>query len=245
MEFQGARSRVSTGIHFELGAYAQSSDDTCTVFDNVKIENVLPCVDTSADNVTNLADRSQSFDVFVQLLNADQDVQVTITKVADAAIPAGASGSLVLNFPAGLQHPKRIHLTRGYRLDSVSLSNNAGACDESGVSVTAVPDTLLSDDFSADGLSGWTQDDIALDRTGLATEGVRVENGQVVIDVTVETPLWPGFALFTSETFSASAGEPLAFEWIMDLDFVLTTGTGSEQRTGVYVRDGSGNHFLQ
>ena len=246
---------VSTGIHFELGAYAQSSDDDATgVFDNVTIENVLPCVDTSMDNVTlTLADRSQSFEVFVpQLLNADQDVQVTITSSnPDAAIPAGASGgSLVLNFPAGSASTQSVSIIPvGIGSTQFSLSNNAGACDESGVkvSVTAVPDTLLSDDFSADGLSGWTQDDIALDGTGLATEGsgVRVENGQVVIDVTVETPLWPGFALFTSETFSASAGEPLAFELDRtDLDFVLTTGTGSEQRTGVYVRDGSGNFIF-
>ena len=37
----------------------------------------------------------------------------------------------------------------------------------------------------------------------------------------------------------------LAFELDrIDLDFVLTTGTGSEQRTGVYVRDGSGNFIF-
>ncbi len=246
---------VTTGIHFELGAYAQTTDDDAEgKFDNVKIENVLPCVETSADNITlTLADRSQSFEVFVpQLLNADQDVQVTITSSnPGAAIPAGATGgSLVLNFPAGSASTQSVNvLPVGLGTTQFSLSNNAGACDEAGVkvSVTAVPDTLFSDDFSSGTLSGWNEESEALDGTGLPTEtsGIRMENGQVMIDVTVEVALWPGFALFTSDTFAASATEPLSFELDRtDLDFVLTTGAGSEQRTGVYIRDSSGNFIF-
>src|SRR5262249_651007 len=72
--------------------------------------------------------------------------------------------------------------------------------------------------------------------------GITVANGQVKIDVTAESPLWPGFALFTAQSHAASQTTPLTFE--IDrakLEFVLTTGTGSEQRTGIWVKNGAGN----
>ena len=74
---------------------------------------------------------------------------------------------------------------------------------------------------------------------------IEVMDGQVLIHVEVETPAWPGLGLFTTDTFTASAAEPLTFEIDRaDVDFVLAAGVSSESRTGMWVRSGDNYVFF-
>jgi hypothetical protein len=116
------------------------------------------------------------------------------------------------------------------------------------VEVVACPRTLLTDDFSGTAVdtAKWTLDPTSLE-AGVATpeSAVTLANGQVKMDVTAESPLWAGFALNTAQSFSASVTKPVTFE--IDrakLEFVLTTGTGAEQRTGIWVKDATGNSLF-
>jgi len=74
---------------------------------------------------------------------------------------------------------------------------------------------------------------------------VTVVDGEVVIHVEVEQPAWPGLGLFTTDTFSASAAEPLTFEIDRtSVDFVLAAGVSSESRTGIWARSGDDYVFF-
>jgi hypothetical protein len=249
---------VSAGIHVELGAYAQNADDDVIgLFDNVKIENVIPCIDLSPSNVLlTLAERGEITVTVPRLLNDSADVSVTLTSNNPAvAVPAGASnGSLTLTFPAGSSNKQTVGVSAvGLGSASFTATNDAGACVDGSVSVeiVSVPETFLTDDFSGSSLDGskWTVDETPFDPSGIlkpAPESeIRFENGEVVIHVEVEQALWPGIAIFTVDSYSASSAEPLTFEIDRsNVDFVLEEGTGSESRTGLWVRDGNGNFIL-
>src|SRR5262245_44952786 len=87
----------------------------------------------------------------------------------------------------------------------------------------------------------------SLTGSGVATAGsaLTVTNGQVKIDVTAEVGPWPGFALFTTSNYAASATAPVTFE--IDrvlLDFVLVTGTSARERAGIWIKDTAGNFIF-
>lgn len=241
---------VSTGIHFELGAYAQDTDNGVTSwFDNVKIENALPCIQSDDSNVLLTLAQTREMTVTVpRLANDSEDVSVTITSSdADVAVPVGSTdGALTLDFAAGASNSQivRIHPT-GLGAASLTLSSDAGICvgDPIRVEVVSVPETLLSDDFSGTSFDSakWREDSFSFNDSGVAKPApdsmISIKDGQLLIHVEVETPAWPGLALFTKQTFSASAAEPLTFEIDRKMvDFVLAAGVSSESRTGIWAR---------
>lgn len=243
---------AQAGIHFEIGAYAELAeafDEVTAVFDNVTIENTLPCISLQPEgSFLTIADRQTITVGIPQLLNAS-DVSVTVTSSdPSVAVPAGGSnGALTLNFPAG--GPVEATFTVvpvGLGAATFNLSTDADVCVRSlPVEVVAFPEVLLTDDFSGNAFDStkWRLDETPFDNgTATPDSSVTLQEGQVVVDVTVATDLFPGLALFTQDTFSPSATEPLTFEISRKkLEFVLTTGTGSEQRTGIWVRDPNGN----
>jgi len=67
----------------------------------------------------------------------------------------------------------------------------------------------------------------------------------VVIHVEAETAAWPGMALLTVDTYSASLTEPLTFELDRKMvDFVLAAGVSSESRTGMWAMNANGDHVF-
>jgi hypothetical protein len=184
------------------------------------------------------------------LLHDASPLAVTVTSQNPAvAVPTGAvAGSLLLNFAAGSADSQTFTVTpvgkgtTSFTVTSVPANCAVGAVT---VEVVAVPQVLLSDDFAAAQVdpTKWTIDTLPFD-TGTATaeSGVTITNGQVKIDVTAETSLWPGFALYTVTNFDATQTAPVTFELDRTLlEFVLVTGTGAEERSGMYVKDPSGN----
>jgi hypothetical protein len=246
---------VTSGIFFEVGTYARSGTDGDTakgVFDNVKIEHVLPCISVSPQSVSiTVADTGNQVTLTVpQLLNDAAPVAVTITSQnPGVAIPAGAvNGVLALNFAVGAPNTQTFTISPvGKGSTTFAITSNPQACVAGAltVDVVAAPLVLLSDDFSGTAVDStkWKLDSTPFD-SGTATvdSAITLTNGQAKIVVTTDTPLWPGLALFTTNTFTAGATTPATFE--IDralLEFVLTTGTGAEERTGIWIKDANGN----
>ncbi len=247
---------VSSGIFFELGAYARATGDTVTgLFDNVRIENALPCVSVLPSGVSaTLVDDGRKVTVTIpQLLNDASPVDVTIKSRNPAvAVPSGATGgTLTLNFAAGAANTQTFTVSPvALGSTTFDITSNPNSCVTGALSVeiVAVPQVLLADDFTAAAIDTkkWKEDNAAFE-TGTATpdSAVAVVGGQAKFTVTVESSLWPGLALLTTQTYSASATTPVTFEIDRSLlDFDLVTGTGSEQRSGVWVKDAVANFVL-
>ena len=231
---------VSSGIHFEVGAYSRDVGDYVGgVFDNVKIENTLPCINVAPTDISTLqGDTSNLLKLTIpKLLNA-ANTTVTITSSAPGvAIPEGAvNGSLNVVFPPGSTNVKSVKVVAvGVGTAQFTLTDDQGACIANGVNVTVTPPpvTLLSDDFSGSVVdtSKWQLDQTPLVDGGAATpdSAVTLVNGQAVMSVTAEVASWPGLALDTVKTFTAGPTAPAIFE--IDrakLGFVLVTGTGAK-----------------
>ena len=247
---------ASSGLFVELGGYARAAGDTVkAVFDNVRIENALPCLGATPSTVAiTQADASQKVALTIpQLLNDAAAVTVTVTSRNPAvAVPAGAAnGVLTLTFAAGAANTQTFAvLPTGLGSTTFEIVSTPAVCTTGSVAVevVSVPQVLLTDQFTGTSVStgNWKEDATPFE-TGTATpeSGIKIENGQVKFTVTVESAPWPGLALLTAKTYSAKASEPITFE--VDrvlLDFDLVTGTGAEQRTGIWVKDASGNFVL-
>ncbi|MCC7376010.1 MAG: hypothetical protein IT581_15235 [Verrucomicrobiales bacterium] len=245
---------VSSGIHVEIGAYARAAGDIVEGrFDNLKVENTLPCSTFSEANVSmTVADSSKSVSVTIPaLLHDAAAATVTVTSRNPAvAVPAGAvNGVLTLTYAAGASDSQTIQVSPvGLGSTTFEIATTPASCVTRAlnVEVVAVPEVLLTDDFSGASIdtAKWTQDSTPFDPSGTATaeSGISLDAGRVKIDVTAETSLWPGFALFTAKTYTAGATTPVTFEVDRTLlQFVLTTGTGAEQRTGAWIREPGGN----
>ena len=246
---------VSSGIFVELGGFARGIFDSArAVFDDVQVDYLLPCVELSDSIVAmTIAEAPRPITVTIpKLLNDIAPATVTITSQnPGVAVPSGgANGALTLNFPAGAPNTLTFDV-RSVGLGSATFNVTAGgnACVSSGlkVDVVAVPMELFSDTFDTSiNMAEWVVDMNSFDLLagGIATfeSGITVQNGQARINVIAETGGWPGLALFTTDTYSPTATEPVTFEVDRTkLEFVLVTGTGAYQRSGVWVRDRSGN----
>jgi hypothetical protein len=244
---------VTSGIFFEVGAYARATGDTIIgVFDNVRIDNTLPCVSADASTVVlTQADAPKTVNITIpQLLNDTAPVTVTVTSSNPAAATAtgAVNGVLKLDFAAGAANSQSITIVpAGLGAATFSITTDPPVCvtDSIKVEVVAVPQVQLADDFTAGSVNAtnWREDTTPFD-TGTATadSAITIANGQVKFSVTAETASWPGLALYTVKTFTASATAPTTFE--IDrvlLDFDLVTGTGARQRAGVWVREPNGN----
>jgi len=247
---------TTSGIFFELAAFARAAGDTVRgVFDNLKIENVLPCVTASQQSVSmTAADSGKQVTVTVpQLLNDAAPVSVTVTsRDPKVAAPSGAvNGVLTLNFAAGAGNSQTFTITPvGLGSTTFELASNPPNCASAPlkVEIVAVPQVLLSDEFAgaAFDTAKWKLDSTPFqDGAATAESALTLANGQVKIDVTAETASWPGFALFTANTYTAGPTTPVTFE--IDrvlLDFVLVTGTGARQRAGIWIKDAAGNSLF-
>ncbi|MDA1278004.1 MAG: hypothetical protein O2960_28750, partial [Verrucomicrobia bacterium] len=247
---------VNSGIHFEIGTYARALDDFAKgMFDNVRIENIVPCVSVAPSTVSmTIADSGRQFEVTVPaLLHDAAAAKVTITSSnPNIAIPMGAvNGVLTLTFDAGAPNTQTVNVTSvGLGTTTFMIASEPQSCVSGAVKVEVVafPEVFLTDDFpgATYDSSKWVLNSDPFDSgTATAESALTLENGQVKIDITAETANWAGAALFTSKSYSASATEPLTFEVDRSLlGFVLVTGTGAEQRAGVWVKDGSGNFIF-
>ena len=249
---------VSAGIFFEIGSYAQFQDeDVSGSFDNVKIENVLPCIKPDVSGVLLTLAETQEVTVTVPSLVSDAaDVAVTVTSSnPNVSIPAGAvDGVLTLNFPAGGATSQTFLVAPvGLGNAQFEIATSADACIEGSVSVDiiSVPEEFVSDSFAGDGFDSaiWETDSFSFDASGVAKpepdSSVSTVDGQLVIHVEVEQPAWPGLGLFSVDSYSATADEPLTFEIDRSsVDFVLAAGVSSESRTGIWVRSGDNYVFF-
>jgi len=244
---------VASGVFVEFGAYARATGDTVLgKFDNVKIQYVLPCSSFSEQSVSmTQSDAGKQVAVTIpQLVNDAAAATVTITSRNPAvAVPAGAvNGVLNLNFAAGAPNAQNITVTPvGLGSTTFEIASTPANCVAGSLSVevVATPQVLLTDEFSGNAFdpAKWVLDSTAFD-TGTATpeSALTVANGQVKIDVTVESAAWPGFALFTANKYTAAATAPVTFEIDRTLlDFVLVTGTGARQRAGIWIKEPAGN----
>ncbi len=248
---------VSTGILVELGAYGRASGDTAFgQFDNVKVENVIPCTTVSPAGISmTVADSGRSLTVTVPALLHDvSPASVTITSAKPAvAIPAGAvNGVLTLTFPAGGPNSQTVSVVPvGLGSTAFTIASAPQNCvaGQVSVEVVSVPVEFLADTFPGSTVdeSKWRRDETPFGTGTFLAEGstIAVENGVAKINVTADSADWPGLALFTVPTYSATATEPTTFE--IDrvlLDFVLVTGTGANQRTGIWVREPAGAYVF-
>lgn len=247
---------VSSGIHFEVGAYARDvSDYVGGVFDNVKIENVLPCISVSPSDISTVqGDASNLLTITIpKLLNA-VNTTVTITSSAPGvAIPQGAvNGKLDVVFPPGSASVKTVPVvTTGTGTAQFTFSNDQGVCLDATVNLTVTPPpvVLSSDDFTAGNLDTgkWTLDPTPLVDGGTATaeSAVAVADGMVAMTIASSSTNWPGFTVWTKQTFDASADSPVQFEIDrVKMDIVLGGGTDSKDRTGIWVKDAAGHYVF-
>ena len=244
---------VSSGIHFGMGAYGRNVDDEVVArFDNASVAYALPCIriDPPASSLT--LGGTAALSVSVPRLLSDRDVTVTVTTSdPSVAVPAGASGdSLTLDFPA--ESPRTLTVViqpRSTGTVTISLASDQGdeVClsEPAALRVHPQPEVFLSDDFGGTGLNEdlWQIESTSFNDTGRAKDApdssVSIVDGRLRIHVEVETPFWPGLAVFTRDSFAASDTEPLTFAVDRSMvDFVLAEGTGSESRTGIWARKG-------
>ena len=244
----------SAFIKFELGAYARTPDDAVKgLFDNVKIENVFPCITVSPTDFSTIqGDAGSSVTVTIpRLLSVSGDVRVTVTsRNPSVAEPEGAvNGSLTLTFATGRTNAQSFKvIAKAAGTTVFDLTNDKGACVAGGVSITVTPPpvTLVSDDFSASTIdtAKWNVDATPLVEGGTATadSAVSITNGTAKIDVTCESANWPGFTLWTTKSFTAGAASPVVFEIDRTaMEYVLVGGTSAKQRTGVWIKDATTN----
>lgn len=244
---------ATTGLHVELGAYGRAAGDVVTGrFDNLRLENVLPC-STIAPQALIMTARdtgNQATVTIPQLLNDAAAVTVTVTSRNPAvAVPAGGNnGVLTLTFAAGAPNSQTFDITpvgKGSAVFEIASTPAACVTGSLAVDVVAAPLEFLADAFPGTAVDDtkWVLDTAPFD-SGLATpeSALSIANGVAQFDVTVESPLWPGLALFSKDSYSAAATTPLTFEIDrVSVGFVLFTGTGAEQRTGIWVKNPDGN----
>lgn len=248
---------ATTGLHVELGGYARATGDAVVAeFDNLKVEYVLPCTTTApAGLIMTLAEFSKQATVTIpQLLNDASAVTVTVTSQnPSVAVPAGSvNGVLTLNFAAGSPNSQAFTIQpigKGSTLFTVATTPASCVTGSLKVDVVAVPLVLVSDEFGGAAIDAtkWVLDETSLEGGQLVqdTSSVKIEGGQARFAVTAESSLWPGLALLSAKTYKAALTVPTTFEIDrVKVDFDLVTGTGAEQRTGVWVKNASGNFLL-
>jgi hypothetical protein len=246
----------SAFIYFELGAYARAFYDAVSgQFDNVKIENVLPCVKVDPADVS----AEQGFNGSIvkvtipRLLNA-VTTRVTITSQNPAvAVPEGAvNGALTLTYVPGSTNLQTFRVTTvGVGTTTFDVTNDQGACIGNGVNITVTPPpvTLLSENFASGPIDPvkWRTDTTPLVPQGVATveSGVSIVNEALTIAVTGEVDGWPGFALMTVTNYTPEATRPVTFEIDRTkLNYTLVTGTSAKQRTGLWITDSTRSNYI-
>ena len=247
---------VSSGIYVELGAYSRALSDAIDgKFAHVKVENTLPCVTvTPAIFSTTAGDASGTVSVTIpRLLNGGAPATVTVTSSQPTvAIPLGAvNGILTLNFPIGATNVQTFKVQAlAVGTAAFTLTASQGDCVANGVDVTitAAQVTLFSDAFNSGIIdtNAWVLDFMPLvDGVASVDSSITVSNQAAYVSVTASQANWPGLGLATTRTFSAGASSPLTFEIDrVKLGYVLVTGTGAKQRSGIWVTDSIRSNYV-
>jgi hypothetical protein len=250
---------ASSGIFVELGAYARAVDDyVAGSFDNVRIENTLPCITGSPADVSLIVGQPGGLAQLTipRLLNATRPVSVTLTSrdANVATIGGGTGASRTFTFATGATNLQSFTIDPiGVGTTTIDITTTEGVCIARGipVTVTAQPVTLLSDLFSGNSINtnNWVIETSLLGVDGALTAGssVTVQTGRVVMVVTNEfgNGSWPGFELTAAQRFNVSPTTPAVFEVDRSkMEFVLVTGTAAKQRTGVFITDSTGSNYV-
>jgi len=248
---------ATSGIFFELGVYGRSVGDTARgLFDDVKIENVLPPLKLAPEEgvLMTLADSGKQATVTVPtFLHDAAPATVTVTSAnPNVAVPTGAvNGSLTLNFAAGGPDTQTFTITPvglGSTTFSMTSSPPAAVSPPLKVEVVTVPLVLLTDDFAGSAFdpAKWVQDTTPFGfGTATPESAIVLTNGEAKISVTAESADWPGLALMTVNSYSAGATNPVTFEIDRVLiEFTLVTGTAAKQRTGLWIKETAGNYVF-
>ena len=255
---------VNSGIHLEAGVYGQNIDDFVTgIFDNALVQYALPCVAFDISETLLTVAETQEVTVTVPRLLNNIELQIDVASSNPAAaVPAGAVGdTLSLTYEQGGSNEQTFRIqptgtgTATFSLTPIfaAIPENPPQCVGAPLQavIIPVPEVYLSDNFSGDQVNEawWTQSSFSFNNNGVAKEfpdsSISIVDGTLLIHVETELPTWPGLALFTQQTFSASTEEPLTFEIDRQaVDFVLAAGTSSESRTGIWVRSGDNYIFF-
>ncbi len=252
---------LSSGIYVELGSFARALNDAVVgKFDNLTVDNEFPCISASPLAVSEVMGSTNLLTVTIpRLLNATADAHVTLTSSAPGILlPVGAANGVAsLTFPVGSTNVQTIGL-KGVAVGTanITLTTTSGTCIGNGLvtaTVTTIPSTLLSDDFSAGTINTnlWVIDSTPLLEGGVATpdSGLGLTNGMVSIGITGDASSaansWPGFTLDTVQKFSASTTSPVSFQVDrVKLGFTLVTGTGAKEQSGVWITDSTGTNYV-
>jgi hypothetical protein len=258
--------KVSAGIHLEIGAYARALNDSVVgVFDNAKIQYILPpltVVSTSSAQAagsieTSLGVNTNAFLVTVpQLITSPLAVTVT-SQNPNVAVPQGGSnGALTLHFTPGTANTQSFTVaTVGPGSTTFAITNDqaiATTTSQVGVTVINPLAPVFTDNFSSasvDTNKNWLFETTPLDPVtpGAITSdsALTVTNGVVEMAITADSGNWPGMDLKTRQIFAASTTSPVSLDVDrVKLNYVLVTGTGALERSGVWVWDTSGTNYL-
>ena len=217
---QGARVpfAMNVGIFVELGGYARAALDTITTsFDNVLIQNAVPCTTFApAEGVSlTIIDAAKPVTITLpKLLNDSTPATVTVTsRDKNIAVPNGsANGSVTLTFAAGVANTQAFTVTpvgTGSTLFDIVTAPGSCVAGPLAVEVIAIPQLLLSDSFTGDAYDTgmWVQSTPANTGIGSGTptdeSTITVADGQIKFDVTRKSGTWAGLGLETLTSYSA------------------------------------------
>ena len=243
---------VSEGIHFEFGTYlraGEASDTGTSVFDNVTIQTVLPCIEMDVALIEREATDLGIDTVLLTVpevfaLGDDATVVITSDNPAVAAPVGGTDGVLTLTFtPDGdLTVPFDIE-TLGIGTATLTVSNAQGVCAPAGIAVAVsyIPEVLFSDDFEDGAMDPllWRIDPVAFE-TGTGEFSAVEADGVMTLSGALTTNWWAGYALATQPTFDASLTGPLTFE----IDRVSHVGAGTAHRSALWITDESRTNYI-
>lgn len=247
---------VTTGIRFEVGAYARAEGDTAeAAFDNVQISSEYSPITATASIVTasNQTDQQVTVTVSPSMLLAGSATVTVTSQNPGVAVPTGSvSGQLTLTFPTGGSNSQTFAVTPvAVGTTTFELASGQGVKVANNVQITVTESlyTLLSDDFDSSSLSSkWKLDERGLERLSTFTNGsyVAISNGAANIHVVAagigETAdmWWGGMGLTTVQTFAARPTAPVSFE----IDRLAHSGTGAERRTAILISDANRQNWV-
>jgi hypothetical protein len=131
------------------------------------------------------------------------------------------------------------------------VTNDQGLTIANGVAITVLtaPVTLLTDDFSSSTVdpTKWRLDSTPMTDTGTLTadSSIFITNNMVEVFVNTDVADWPGLALFTKDSFTASALSPVDFEIDRTkMESVLVGGNTTKEQTGIWIKDSTSNYIF-